>query len=226
MPRRKRTPEEIARKERTKALMKELNIKDMDDIQDLFKSFVAAALEGGLEAELDEELGYSKYDYRNKETNNSRNGYSKKTMKTSFGDMDIDIPRDRNGDFEPKLIQKHQTTLSGDIEEKIISMYAKGMTENDIAAHIEEIYGLDVSDSTISRVTDKILPIAKESITSVGGSLCCSIYGCDTLSCAIRRTYSQKGCVHSNKYKFRWQKRCSWYVGWPFRVASLLAYAT
>ena len=88
MPRRKRTPEEIARKERTKALMKELNIKDMDDIQDLFKSFVAAALEGGLEAELDEELGYSKYDYRNKETNNSRNGYSKKTMKTSFGDMD------------------------------------------------------------------------------------------------------------------------------------------
>lgn len=85
--------------------MKELNIKDMDDIQDLFKSFVAAALEGGLEAELDEELGYSKYDYRNKETNNSRNGYSKKTMKTSFGDMDIDIPRDRNGDFEPKLIQ-------------------------------------------------------------------------------------------------------------------------
>ena len=79
MPRRKRTPEEIARKERTKALMKELNIKDMDDIQDLFKSFVAAALEGGLEAELDEELGYSKYDYRNKETNNSRNGYSKKT---------------------------------------------------------------------------------------------------------------------------------------------------
>ena len=82
-------------------------------------------------------------------------------MKTSFGDMDIDIPRDRNGDFEPKLIQKHQTTLSGDIEEKIISMYAKGMTENDIAAHIEEIYGLDVSDSTISRVTDKILPIAR-----------------------------------------------------------------
>ena len=162
MPRRKRTPEEIARKERTKALMKELNIKDMDDIQDLFKSFVAAALEGGLEAELDEELGYSKYDYRNKETNNIRNGYSKKTMKTSFGGMDIDIPRDRNGDFEPKLIQKHQTTLSGDIEEKIISMYAKGMTENDIAAHIEEIYGLDVSDSTISRVTDKILPIAKE----------------------------------------------------------------
>ena len=82
--------------------MKGLNVKDMDDIHDLFKSFVAAALEGGLEAEIDEELVYSKYDYRNKETNNSRNGHSSNTMKTSFRDMEIDIPRDRNGEFEPQ----------------------------------------------------------------------------------------------------------------------------
>ena len=122
--------------------MKELNIKDMDDIQDLFKSFVAAALEGGLEAELDEELGYSKYDYRNKEDENSRNGYSKKTLKTSFGEMEIKIPRDRDGEFEPQLVKKNQTTLTGDIEEKIISMYAKGMTTSDIEAHIKDIYGL------------------------------------------------------------------------------------
>ena len=162
MARRKRTPEKLARSEQMKKVMKDLNVKDMDDIQDLFKIFVQTALEGGLEAELDEELGYSKYDYRNKETDNSRNGHSTKTMKTSFGDMDIDIPRDRNGEFEPQLIKKHQTTLSGDIEEKIISMYAKGMTGNDISAHIEDIYGIDVSDSTISRITDKILPVAKE----------------------------------------------------------------
>ena len=158
MARRKRTPEELARREQMKKIMKDLNVKDMDDIQDLFKIFVQTALEGGLEAELDEELGYSKYDYRNKETDNSRNGHSTKTM----GDMDIDIPRDRNGEFEPQLVKKHQTTLSGDIEEKIISMYAKGMTGNDISAHIEDIYGIDVSDSTISRITDKILPVAKE----------------------------------------------------------------
>ena len=82
------------------------------------RDMMSVILEGALDEELNEELGYSRYDYRNKDTNNSRNGYSKKTMKTSFGDMDIDIPRDRNGDFEPKLIQKHQTTLSGDIEEK------------------------------------------------------------------------------------------------------------
>ena len=81
-------------------------------------------------------------------------------MKTSFGDMDIDIPRDRNGEFEPQLVKK------GDIEKKIIFMYAKGMTGNDISAHIEDIYGIDVSDSTISRITDKILPVANEPINS------------------------------------------------------------
>ena len=76
--------------------------------------------------------------------------------------MEIAVPRDRNGDFEPQLIKKNETTLSGDIEEKIISMYAKGMTTNDISAHIEDIYGIEVSDSLVSRITDKILPIVKE----------------------------------------------------------------
>lgn len=76
--------------------------------------------------------------------------------------MEIAVPRDRNGDFEPQLIKKNETSLSGDIEEKIISMYAKGMTTNDISAHIEDIYGIEVSDSLVSRITDKILPIVKE----------------------------------------------------------------
>ena len=116
---------------------------------------VGEILENGLEGELEEELGYSKYDYRNKETENSRNGYSSKSLKTSYGDVEIKIPRDRNGEFEPQLIRKQQTTLSGDIEEKIISMYAKGMTTSDIESHIQEIYGLECSDSTISRITDK-----------------------------------------------------------------------
>ena len=131
-------------------------------MQDLFKDFVAMTLEGGLEAELDEELGYSKYDYRNKETDNSRNGHSTKTVKSSLGDIELSIPRDRKGEFEPQLVKKNQTTLSGDIEEKILSMYAKGMSTGDIEAHIRDIYGLSVSDSTISRVTDKILPIVRE----------------------------------------------------------------
>lgn len=162
MPRRKRTPEEIARKAKVRELMQELDINDMSDINTLFKEFVGDILENGLEAELDDELGYSKYDYRNKDTDNSRNGYSSKTMKTSFGEVDIDVPRDRKGEFEPQLVKKQQTSLSGDIEEKILSMYAKGMTTRDIDAHIREIYGLEVSDSTVSRITDKILPVVKE----------------------------------------------------------------
>ena len=162
MPRRKRTPEEIARKAKVRELMQELDINDMSDINALFKEFVGDILENGLEAELDDELGYSKYDYRSKDTDNSRNRHNTKTMKTSFGEVDIAVPRDRKGEFEPQLVRKQQTSLSGDIEEKIVSMYAKGMTTRDIDAHIREIYGIEVSDSTVSRITDKILPVVKE----------------------------------------------------------------
>lgn len=166
MPKYKLSPEEraakAARKEKIRELMSEMQVKDMNDINSLFKEMVGDILENGLEAELDEELGYSKYDYRNKDTSNSRNGHSSKTMKTSFGDVEIAVPRDRNSEFEPQLVKKQQTSISQDIEEKILSMYAKGMTTNDISAHILEIYGLEVSDSTISRVTDKILPVVKE----------------------------------------------------------------
>lgn len=139
-----------------------LQCESVADVQELFKDMVAMTLENGLEGELDEELGYTKYDYRNKQTDNSRNGYSEKTLKSSLGEMEIAVPRDRKGEFEPQLVKKNQTTLSGDIEEKILSMYAKGMTTADIEAHIRDIYGLSVSDSTISRVTDKILPIVRE----------------------------------------------------------------
>ena len=86
----------------------------------------------GLDAELDDELGYSRYDYKNKDTYNSRNGHSSKTLCTSFGDVEISVPRDRKGEFEPHVLKKNQTSISQDIEEKILSMYAKGMTTSDI----------------------------------------------------------------------------------------------
>ena len=138
------------------------NITSMDDIQNLFKETIAEFMEDGLETELDDELGYSRYDYRNKNTENSRNGHSSKTLRTSFGDVEVAVPRDRKGEFEPQLLKKNQTSISQDIEEKILSMYAKGMTTGDIEAHIQDIYGVDVSDTTVSRITDKILPVAKE----------------------------------------------------------------
>ena len=162
MAKRKISPERREQRKKLLEMLQDAGINDVAGVQDLFKEMVSIVLENGLEAELDEELGYSKYDYRNKQTDNSRNGYSEKTMKTSFGDMDISVPRDRKGDFDPQLIKKQQTTLSGDIEEKILSMYAKGMTTSDIESHIREIYGIDISDSTISRVTDKILPVVRD----------------------------------------------------------------
>ena len=166
MPRYRLSPEERAaekeRKENLRNVMKGLDVKSFDDLKDVFKLMVGEMLENGLEGELDDELGYTKYDYRNKAGENSRNGYSKKTLKTSFGETEIKVPRDRDGEFEPQLVKKNQTTLTGDIEEKILSMYAKGMTTSDIETHIQDIYGLECSDTTISRITDKILPVVRE----------------------------------------------------------------
>ena len=162
MPVKKRTPKENARRSKIRELLDMSNITSMDDIQNLFKETIAEFMEDGLETELDDELGYSRYDYCNKNTENSRNGHSSKTLRTSFGDVEVAVPRDRKGEFEPQLLKKNQTSISQDIEEKILSMYAKGMTTGDIEAHIHDIYGVDVSDTTVSRITDKILPVAKE----------------------------------------------------------------
>lgn len=162
MSRKNRSLEENARRAKIRELLQMANIDSMDDIQDLFKETIAEFMENGLEAELDEDLGYSKYDYKNKATDNSRNGHSSKNPRTSFGDVEVSVPRDRKGEFEPQLLKKNQTSISQDIEEKILSMYAKGMTTGDIEAHIQDIYGLSVSDTTVSRITDKTLPVAKE----------------------------------------------------------------
>ena len=162
MSRRNRSAEEQARRAKIRELLQESNISSMEDIQNLFKETIAEFMENGLDAELDEELGYSRYDYKSKNTDNSRNGHSSKTLRTSFGDVEVSVPRDRKGEFEPQVLKKNQTSISQDIEEKILSMYAKGMTTGDIETHIRDIYGIEVSDTTVSRITDKILPIAKE----------------------------------------------------------------
>ena len=152
--RKNRSPEEQARRAKIRELLQESNISSMEDIQNLFKETIAEFMENGLDAELDDELGYSKYDYKNKETENSRNGHSSKTLRTSFGDVEVAVPRDRKGEFDPQLLRKNQTSISQDIEEKILSMYAKGMTTGDIETHIRDIYGIEVSDTTVSRITD------------------------------------------------------------------------
>ena len=161
MARKNRTPEENARREKIRELLQMANIGSMDDIQNLFKETIAEFMENGLEAELDDELGYSKYDYKNKDTDNSRNGHSSKTLRTSFGDVEVSVPRDRKGEFEPQVLKKNQTSISQDIEEKILSMYAKGMTTSDTGTEIRRedidrfILGYQTDDFDVTEAIDR-----------------------------------------------------------------------
>lgn len=139
-----------------------VRVKDGTDVNSIMRDMMSIILKNDLDQEMDEDLEYSKYDHRNKETDNSRNGHSKKTMHTSFGDMEIDIPRVRKGEFEPRIVKKYQNTVTQNMEEKIISKYAKGLTTNDIESHMRELYDIEISDSTISLITDKIFTIVKE----------------------------------------------------------------
>ena len=159
---RQRSPEEAARREKIRELLETAGVNGMDDIQQLFRETIAEFMETGLDSELDEHLGYDRYNTKEKATDDSRNGYSSKTLRTSFGDTSIQVPRDRKGEFDPVILRKNQTSISQDVEAKIISMYAKGMTTSDIGDHIRDIYGIEVSESTVSRITDKVLPEAKE----------------------------------------------------------------
>jgi transposase-like protein len=155
---RKLSPE---RKAFINSLIEHYQPQDAQDVQDMLKDLLGDTLQGMLEAEMDESLGYSRYDYKNKDTDNSRNGYSKKTVVSSMGEIDLDIPRDRKGEFEPQAVRKNQTDISN-IEDQVLSMYAKGMTTRDISSHLHEVYGVDASAEMISHMTDRILPVAKE----------------------------------------------------------------
>ena len=151
----------IIPKDQLRKLIKQYDLKDTDDIQRMLKDMFGDAIQEMLEAELEDDLGYSRYDYKNKATTNSRNGYSKKSLKSNYGKSDIKVPRDRDGDFEPKVVKKNQTTLPS-IDDQVLSMYARGMTTRDIEKHLESIYGIDASPELISRITDKILPLVTE----------------------------------------------------------------
>lgn len=124
----------------------EISVKSETDVNSIMRDMMSVLLllEGALDEELNEELGFSKYDYRNKDTTNSRNGHSKKTMHTSYGDMNVSIPRGSNGEYEPQLIKKYQNTVTQDMEEKILSMYAKGMTTSGIESHMKELYDMNI----------------------------------------------------------------------------------
>ena len=131
------------------------------DIQEKLKRLFAGTIEQMLEAEMDEHLGYEKNSVAGNNSGNSRNGYGKKRIISDYGECEIAVPRDRNGEFEPRVLAKRQTRTD-EIERKIQALYAKGMSQRDIEDTIREIYGADVSQGMISKITDKILPEVNE----------------------------------------------------------------
>ena len=149
-----------------KELIQEL-LKDYKSPEDilgengLLKQLTKSIVESALESEMTQHLGYEKNDRSVNKSGNSRNGKSNKVLKTDQGNIPIDVPRDRESEFEPQIIQKRQTRFDG-FDDKIISMYARGMTTRDIASHLKEIYQVDVSADFISKVTDSVIEKVKE----------------------------------------------------------------
>jgi putative transposase len=131
------------------------------DITSKLKELFAGTLETMLEAEMDDHLGYDKHSVEGNNSGNSRNGFGKKTIKSEWGEAEIAIPRDRNGSFEPRVIEKRQTRAD-DIESRIMAMYAKGMSTREIEEYVRDIYGAEVSPSLVSKITDKIMPEVRE----------------------------------------------------------------
>ena len=145
-------------REQSLGLIKERNMKSTDDISSMLKDLFGDTRQEMLEAELDTTLGYDKNDTSKKNGSNRRNGHSKKTVVSEYGDSEIAIPRDRDGEHEPLIVKKHQKNLTG-IEEQIITLYSKGMTVRDIQDHLSRMYGVDISPTLISNVTNKLMPI-------------------------------------------------------------------
>jgi len=142
-------------------LIQEYDVKNSNDVQIMLKDLFAGTIQEMLDAEMEDHLGYSKYDYKNKEVKNSRNGVRSKKVRSDFGEVQISIPRDRQGTFEPQVIRNYENDISG-IEDQVLGMYAKGMSIRDISSHIKSIYNIEISHTLVSKITDRILPVANE----------------------------------------------------------------
>ena len=147
-------------KEILKLLQENYEIETAQDLSTALKDMFKGALQEMMNAEFDSSMGYSKYDKKTEKTN-YRNGSTKKNLKSEFGSFEFETPRDRNGEFEPKIVPKNTRDVSG-IEDKIISLYAKGLTTRDINEQIQELYGIEVSATMVSNITDQIIPEIKE----------------------------------------------------------------
>ena len=148
-------------KEQIRQIIADNTFTNVADVYAYLKEGFKDILQELMEAEMDATLGYEKNQKGSISSTNKRNGYSTKTLKSQYGEFPIDIPRDRNGEFEPKLIPKYQRDISG-IEEKVIALYARGMSTRDIHDQLQDLYGIELSAEMVSKITDRLLPEIKE----------------------------------------------------------------
>ncbi|WP_278244539.1 IS256 family transposase [Ruminiclostridium josui] len=141
------------------SLLQEYDIKTAEDIQEALKDLLGGTIQSMLEAEMDQHLGYEPYERSN--NTNYRNGKKSKSIQSTYGKMEIDVPQDRECSFEPQIVKKRQKDISS-IDQKIIAMYARGLTTRQISDQIEEIYGFEVSEGMVSDITNKLLPEIEE----------------------------------------------------------------
>ena len=152
---------ELVSKEQIRQYIKEGNLKDLQDVPSMIKDLFASTLQEMLEAELNTHLGYAKYDTKSKQTDNSRNGHSPKSVESELGAIDLDIPHDRKSEFDPIIVKKHQRRMPS-MEDQVIALYARGVSTRDIQAHLHPIYGMDISPTLVSNLTDRLLPRIQE----------------------------------------------------------------
>ena len=149
----------VLSKEQVENIIDTYNIQSLQDVHEAVKDIMKDVLQKTLETELDVSIGYKKYERKeDKDSTNTRNGSYPKKVNSTFGEIDVDIPRDREGEYEPVLIKKGQTDVS-QIEQSIIALYGKGTTTRDIHDHMKDIYGIEISAEMVSKITDKVLPI-------------------------------------------------------------------
>ena len=164
-----------------------------EEVQDAIKDVFGPIFEAMLQGEMEGHLGYASNDHGSKETDNRRNGYIDKSVKTSYGEVPVSVPRDRDGTFEPQIIPKRSRDVSG-IEDKVLAMYAKGMSQRDIAQTVKDIYGFEISHETISTITDKVL----EQVTDWQNRPLKKFYTflfVDCLYVTLRQEYETKSCA-------------------------------
>ena len=165
-------------RDKLKKLLREKGVKSLDDFNAFMRDVSKDVIETLLAEELTDYLGFEKHDQKAKVIDNSRNGYTPKTVKSKFGSIDLDVPRDRKSDFDPQVVKKRKRYISG-LDDKIISMYAKGMTTRDIQIHIQELYNYEISPEMVSSITDKIPGEGQGVAEQASGThLCHRLHGC------------------------------------------------